>query len=523
MKYIEGNIIDVETGLIFPGTVEFDGRIREITPNDKAYSTYICPGFIDPHIHIESTMMTPSMFGASVAPHGTQAVVADPHEIANVLGIRGIEFMLEDARQAPIDIFLCAPSCVPATAFETSGATLGPSDIEQLMSDERFVALGEMMNYPGVVNGDIGCLEKIGVAKRLGKPVDGHCPGLRGSDLERYINAGISTDHECSTLEEAEEKAGLGMKIFIREGSSAKNLKALIGMKGAFSFCTDDRHVEDILSEGHMDHILSLAVEHGKDPVEAIRMVTLNPSLHYSIDGGAIKVAGPANLLVLEDLVSFRPKKVFHHGKMTCRDGKLMDPPVPRPTDIKVMNARKIRPSDLVVPIRKHVIGAMDGELLTEHLTDDGNREHQKIVVVDRHTGGHMSVAYLKGMDMDDCAIAQTIAHDSHNIISTGSGDELISKAVNSLIDMGGGIVACSSDGMVSIRLEVAGLMSGTDPSTLAARMGELKQFLRQHNASMESVVTTLSFMALLVIPHIKLSDLGLFDVDSFRLIENDY
>ncbi|HOP08638.1 MAG TPA: adenine deaminase [Candidatus Methanofastidiosa archaeon] len=527
MVLLEGNIIDAGSGDVFPGTVEFGERIVGITENSNSYDRFICPGYIDPHIHIESTMMPPSIFSSAVAPHGTSAVVADPHEIANVLGMEGIELMVQDSRSAIADIYFTAPSCVPATRFETAGAVITPSDIRELLLRGEFVALGEMMNYPGVVGGNEECMEKINVAKALGKPIDGHCPGLSGEALERYVAAGITTEHECTTLREAKEKADKGMRIFIREGSSAKNLKNLIGLKEAFALCSDDKHVDDILKYGHMDHLLSMAVAYGKDPIEAIKMVTHNPSLHYSLDSGRMQEGQLANLLVLDDIDRFMPAKVYFHGEPVCVSGKPLKRTIPATNRRDVMRAMEMSVRDLPVgeTSQGHIIGSIDGELITEHLVpeDVDGRDVQKLVVLSRYGVSAPSVALIHGMRMEDCALAQTIAHDSHNIIATGSEDGLIAKAVNRLITMGGGIVACSSDGTKEVPLEIAGLMSTMAPNETAKRLAELNAFLSAHGMKMNNAITTLSFMALLVIPHLKLSDKGLFDVDSFQFIENDY
>jgi len=526
MHIIEGNIIDVEKDMIYPGSIKFDEKIVEIRENGKKYDNYICPGYIDPHIHIESTMLTPSLFSNVVASHGTSAVVADPHEIANVLGMDGIDFMVEDSRSALIDVYFTAPSCVPATRFETAGAILGPPEIDELLKRNEFVALGEMMNYPGVVGGDPSCMEKILSARRAGKPIDGHCPGLSGRDLKRYVEAGISTEHECTSLQEAKEKMSAGMKILIREGSSAKNLKALIGLKDAFSFCTDDKHVGDLIELGHMDHILKMAVEHGKDPVDAIKMVTFNPAEHYSLASGRMRVGETANLLVLDRLDAFTPSKTYFHGELVSNNGELLRKAAPSKRSIGHMSARMIDIVDLEVQknYMDHIICAVDEDLVTGHLSKDdiGDELTQKIVVVDRHRGGGLSVALVAGLQMKDCAIAQSISHDSHNIVATGSHDVLIVKAVNRLIGLGGGIVACSPTESIDVPLEIAGLMSTRDPHAIAGQMENLRRFLSVHENKNEALVTTLSFMALLVIPHLKLSDMGLFDVDSFEFIGND-
>ncbi|MHC1598051.1 MAG: adenine deaminase [Candidatus Methanofastidiosia archaeon] len=522
MHIIEGNIIDVINGEIYPGIIHFNDKICRIVQNDKSYDKYIVPGYIDAHIHIESTMLPPSSFSWAVAPHGTVAVIADPHEIANVMGTSGVEYMVEDAKNALINIYFTAPSCVPATRFETSGATLNADSISKLMKRKEFVALGEMMNYPGVINGDAECLGKIACAKKNGKPVDGHCPGITGNMLRAYAGAGISTDHESTTLEEAMEKSSIGMKILVREGSSARNLEALAGLKDAFAFCTDDKHVFDLLSAGHMDAILAKAVSFGIDPLRALKMATFNPASHYTIEGGAIKENAPATMLVLKDLSSFMPERVYIRGNIVAKNGVALQMPKKRPRPLTRMSASPISTRDIKVRKKDalHIIGAHNSELLTDHLTiDSEGGKYQKIVVVDRYGGGHVAAGHIKGMDMKNCAIAQTIAHDSHNIIATGSSDELIVSAINEVIRLGGGIVACSPNERKIVPLDIAGLMSTKDPAVVSQEMEDLMIFIKNHNAKMQNIVTTLSFMALLVMPHLKISDMGLFDVDSFSFI----
>ncbi|MBN1785744.1 MAG: adenine deaminase, partial [Candidatus Methanofastidiosa archaeon] len=323
---------------------------------------------------------------------------------------------------------------------------------------------------------------------------------------------------------EAREKSRAGMRIFVREGSSAKNLKALIGLEDAFALCTDDKHADDLLRTGHMDHLLSMAVGEGKDPIDALRMATLNPARHYSLDGGSFEESRRANILVLDGLEDFLPRSVYFHGKEICRNGSLLARPKTLTRNMRVMNAKKIGPGHLnvVEKYRDHIIGAIDGELTTMHLHQGASMlaDAQKLAVIDRYEGKCLSCAYVKGFGLRGCAIAQTIAHDSHNIIATGSDDWLIVEAVNGLIDLGGGIVARSPSESIEIALDVSGLMSTMAPEDLGRKLGALDRFLSEHGAMMQNTVTTLSFMALLVIPHLKLSDKGLFDVDSFKFID---
>ena len=521
---IEGNIIDVARKDIYPGAVTFDTHIRSITETQGPYDTYLCPGYIDPHIHIESTMLPPSTFSAVVAPFGTTAVVADPHEIANVMGMEGIAYMMADARQAHIDIYFSAPSCVPATEFETSGARIGPKDVDLLMSMGEVVALGEMMNYPGVLAGDPDCIAKIAAAMRHGKPVDGHCPGLSGEGLRQYVAAGISTEHECTTIGEAREKAQAGMKVFIREGSSARNLTALIECEEAFAFCTDDRHVGDLLDHGHVNAILAAAVREGKDALDALRMSTLNPACHYGINAGAIEERRLANILVLKDLESFAPERTIWHGREVA--SRLAPPIAARPLKFpySMMRASVPSPEDLLIPEgwECHCIGARDGQLVTDHLEGRSDRGWQKLAVVDRYTGKHISACHIAGFGLTECALAQTIAHDSHNIVAVGSDDDRLIEAIRAVISMKGGIAASGAGGDIAIPLPIAGLMYDSGAQSLAAHLRELAYVLREHGCAMSNPVTTLSFMALPVIPSLKLTDRGLFDVDAFSFVPKE-
>ncbi|HHN81484.1 MAG TPA: adenine deaminase [Methanomicrobia archaeon] len=505
---------------MFQGCARFDSHIIEVEERPVRSDTLICPGYIDAHVHIESSMLPPRSFSRVVAPHGTAAVVADPHEIANVAGMDGIEFMVNDARSAPVDIFFAAPSCVPATPFETSGATITAKDCETLLARDEFVALGEMMNYPGVIRRDPDVMRKIATALKRGKPVDGHCPGLSGQDLSLYIAAGISTDHESTTAEEAREKVERGIRVFVREGSSARDLEALAGVDGAFAFCTDDAHVRDLRERGHMDAILSKAVGEGMDPLQALRMATSNPARHYDLPCGTLSPGARAHILVLRDINDFTPVEVYHGGKPCARCGAMITRSRHKDTPMRFMTARPIATRMLRPQAPRHVIGAAAGRIITDHLVDGGTNV-DKLVAVDRHTGTHLACCYISGLDMGDCAIAQTIAHDSHNIIAAGGNDGLLVRAVNRLVSLGGGIVACGRHGSEEVSLDIGGLMSSETPERLASRLEGLEHMLGRHGVDMERAVSTLSFMSLLVIPHLKLSDRGLFDVDAFAFIDD--
>lgn len=539
MKAFEGNIVDVVGGEIFPGVMEVEGeRISGIKRSTEGVAKdYILPGFVDAHIHIESSMLTPSRFAQAVVPRGTVAVVTDLHEIANVVGMEGIEFMRRDASLAPLKVYFTAPSCVPATPYETNGATIGPKEIDLLMGMDDVVALGEVMNYPGVLKDEQDVLAKIAIAKQKGKLVDGHSPGLRGASLKKYVEAGISTDHECTTLEEAEEKAGLGMKIMIREGSSAKNLEALAKFGGEGFLVSDDKHIEDILLNGHLDTTLAKAVKLGIDPIRTVRMVTLNPVKHYGLkEVGLLREGDPATFLIVDGLENFRAKEVWIAGKRVAVEG------VPlftiEPTGIvNSFSATQKKPEDFQVKagtrqVRARVMKVIEGSILTKAsavLLDvvDGivmprpEKDILKLASVARYVGGGMATAFVKGFGFKKGALASSIAHDSHNIIAVGSDDWNLAIAVNVVIMMRGGLAAVY-DGKVldAVSLPVGGLMSNEAPEAMAKRLKNLHRAVKAMGCKLSAPFMTLSFLSLLVIPELRLSDRGLFDVGEFKFVE---
>ncbi|MDI6806853.1 MAG: adenine deaminase [Candidatus Aenigmarchaeota archaeon] len=525
MKKLEGNIVDVIKNQVYSGVVHFNEKIVKIERNNRKYNNYIAPGFIDAHIHIESSMLTPSKFAEVVIPHGTVAVISDPHEIANVLGVKGIEFMIEDSKKVPLKIFFTCPSCVPATTFETSGAVISPKEVEMLMKRKEIVALGEMMNFPGVINEIPEVMKKIEIAKKYNKPIDGHAPLLTGKGLKKYIKAGISTDHECTLLEEAEEKQRLGMKVMIREGSSAKNMEKLIKLKNAFAFVCDDRDCVELMENGHVDSLLRKAVQLGKNSIEAIKMVTINPASHYDLPFGSLEVGKPTHLVVMDNLKNFQVKEVYIDGRLVAKDGKIKFKKVRKIKRMNKFNASLLTEEQLAVNIspgsKVKAIQAYDNQLLTDKLVLPANKfkEVQKLVVYNRYLKANPAVAFIKGFGLKDCAIAQTIAHDSHNIISVGSNDRLLVKAINSLIKLKGGIVVTTPSKTIQMKLEVAGLM-GIDQRKIYKKMKDMLALCRKHGCRMKNPFLTLSFMALLVIPHLKLSDKGLFDSDKFSFVE---
>lgn len=532
---LKGNLLNLFTEEICPAEVEIQGGlvkcIREV---DEEFKNYILPGFIDAHIHIESSMLTPSRFAEAVVPHGTTAVVADPHEIANVLGISGINYMMNDASTVPLRFFFTAPSCVPATPFETSGAVLGPEEIEELLQLDDVVALGEMMNFPGVVGEDPIVLEKIRLAHQHSKPVDGHAPLLSGADLCKYIGTGISTDHECSVLAEAMEKKRLGMKIMIREGSSAKNLEELWSVGGDF-LVSDDRHPEDLL-QGHLNQTLKKAIQLGVDPVEAIRMVTVNPATHYHLDTGSLSPGKKADLIVVDDLENFNVKKVLINGELVAREGKALFNVNPIMTE-NTFHLPTIKPSDFEINPRStgnttvRVIKVVEGQLLTEEseanlevvdgtLKADLEQDVLKIAVVERYGNNHIANGFVNGFGIDKGAIASSVAHDSHNIIVVGTSSEDMAVAVNTLRNNRGGLVAVRDDDIYSLKLPIAGLMSTMGAEEVSIQMNQLHEVVKDMGCKLVSPFMTMSFMALLVIPQLKISDQGLFDVGSFQFVD---
>lgn len=533
---LEGNLVDVLDGKIFPAVVRIDnGRIIEIEKTDGKFDCFLLPGFIDVHIHVESSMLTPSRFAELAAVHGTTSIVTDPHEIANVLGIEGIQFMIRDSKQSPLKMFFTAPSCVPATPFETSGAMLTSKEIEQLMQLPEIVALGEMMNFPGVVHGDKEVMKKIEVAKKFGKPVDGHCPGLSGEELKKYVSAGISTDHECVTMEEAEEKMRLGMKIMIREGSSAKNMDALISLaKNNSDNCflvSDDLHCDDLM-KGHINLLLRKAVSLGVNPLDAIRMVTLNPAGHYKLNSGLLRIGDAADITVVDNLEDFNVLETWIDGKLVAKNGKALFG-VKESEPVNFFELEKKEARDFEISTEKkdfvdvNVIEIVRDQIVTKKTTaalpvkdgkilPDLENDILKIAVVERYGKNNLAVGFVRGFNLKKGAIACSVAHDSHNVIAVGTGDEYIAKAVNTIREMRGGLVAVN-DEIVKLDLPVAGLMSSENAEKTDEKLEKLIESAK--NMCGFNPFTTLSFLALLVIPELKISDKGLFDVGKFSFI----
>jgi len=535
-----GNLVNVHTQKIYPAEITVkEGEIisiKELASNSKLKTqNYILPGFIDSHVHIESSMLVPSEFARLAVVHGTVATVSDPHEIANVCGMDGVEFMIENGKTVPFKFNFGAPSCVPATVFETAGAELNSGDVEKLLQRDDIKYLSEMMNFPGVLNDDPEVMKKIAAAHRLKKPVDGHAPGLRGEQAKAYISAGITTDHECFTKEEALDKLQNGMKIIIREGSAAKNFEALIMLlhdyPNQMMFCSDDKH-PDSLADGHINQLCARAVAKGIDVFKVLRAACVNPVLHYNLNVGLLKEGDPADFIIVNDLKNFEPRRTYINGEMVADNGKSLIKTKPSATINNFSCSKKITEDFAIIPKSQSIsaIEALDGQLITNKLnfsfssidrngTPDIEKDILKIVVVNRYKDAPVATAFIKNFNLKKGAIASSVAHDSHNIVGVGADDESICKAVNMIIAHKGGISCVQDDIEMMVPLPVAGLMSNEDGYKIAEQYSAIDKAAKNLGCTLSSPFMTLSFMALLVIPHLKLSDLGLFDGDSFSFV----
>ena len=536
MSTITGTIVDVWNQRLFRGALHLeDGRITAITPTEDADEGFLMPGFVDAHVHIESSMLVPSQFARLAVRHGTVATVSDPHEIANVLGVAGVEFMLRDAARVPLVVAFGAPSCVPATPFEQAGAVIGPEEVAAMLADPRIGYLSEMMNYPGVVHGSPDVMAKIQAAHAAGKPVDGHCPLLSGDDLRTYVGAGITTDHECTSEAEAREKLGLGMKIAIREGSAARNFDALIGIlpehAGQVMFCSDDKHPDDLLA-GHINRLVARAVGAGVDLWTTLRAACRTPVEHYGLDLGGLRVGDRADFIRVEDLSDFRVLETWISGDCVAAGGTERFG-VERAQAPNKFSRPAVRAGDFVLPAegpRVRVIQAIDGAIVSgarvrEARVEDGvavtdvRRDLLKIAVVNRYTPAPPAVGFIEGFGLQRGAIASSVAHDSHNIVVVGVDDQSIARAVDALADSGGGISAVSGTETRVLGLPVAGLMATANGEEVAAGYERLDAFAKSLGSTLQAPFMTLSFMALLVIPALKLGDRGLFDVERFDFV----
>jgi adenine deaminase len=537
---VKGQLVDILQKDIYPAIINIvSGRIHSVERlhgQSADNMPFILPGFIDSHVHIESSMLVPSEFARLAVVHGTVATISDPHEIANVCGMEGVEFMIKNGQRVPFKFHFGAPSCVPATVFETAGATLDASDVEQLLENPEVRYLSEMMNFPGVLNHDPEVMRKIEAARIRNKPVDGHAPGLRGEQAKQYIQAGISTDHECFTREEALDKLQHGMKIIIREGSAARNFEALIELLHDYPdhilFCSDDKH-PDSLVEGHVNQLCARAVAKGIDVFNVLRAACLNPVFHYNMSVGLLRGGDPADFIMVEDLTHFKVIKTYIDGELVAENGK-SNIPHHAVDAINNFQCSLKQKEDFEMPAGKGpqpVIEPMDGQLITNKVMleprTDGNmyvsdteRDILKIVVVNRYKDAPIAKAFITNTGLKEGALASTVAHDSHNIVAMGVDDESLCKAVNLLIRHKGGVSCVKNNLEMVLPLPVAGLMSVDDGYHVAQLYSLIDKAAKEAGCTLASPFMTLSFMALLVIPHLKLSDLGLFDGDKFEFVQ---
>ncbi|WP_435413339.1 adenine deaminase [Psychroserpens mesophilus] len=534
MQKLLGQIVDIQNKRIFKGVLTIEnGKIKSVEEKDHNVNNYILPGFVDAHIHIESSMLVPSEFARIAVNHGTVATVSDPHEIANVLGVEGVHFMIENGKQTPFKFNFGAPSCVPATSFESAGAIIDSDDIKMLMANPEIKYLAEMMNYPGVLFDDEDVRKKIAWAKHYDKPVDGHAPGVVGDDITKYIKAGISTDHECFTYEEGLEKLQKGMKVLIREGSAAKNFEALVDLLPEYfedmMFCSDDKHPDDLIIN-HINALCARAVAKGIDVFKVLQVACVNPVKHYNLDVGLLRVGDDADFIVVEDLKNFQVLQTYIHGELLSENG------VSKLKSIAFENLNNFNTSKKTIGDFRisseakqiRVIEALEGQLVTNELIEKATLQNGNLVsntktdilkmtVVNRYNDDKPAMAFIKNFGLKQGAIASSVGHDSHNIIAVGVSDEAICKAVNLIIENKGGICAVSSSEEKIVPLPVAGIMSDQDGVTIGKHYAELDDMAKQLGSTLHAPYMTLSFMALLVIPSLKLSDKGLFNGKDFK------
>jgi adenine deaminase len=536
---ISGNLVDVHTREIYSARISVvDGKIASIdrTPDTvDAAGGFIMPGFVDSHIHIESSMLLPCEFAKVAVKHGTVATVSDPHEIANVCGLDGVELMLRNASNTKFKFCFGAPACVPATVFETAGATLDAKETAKLLADPRIGYLSEMMDFPGVLNGDPEVIAKIKAAQELGKPVDGHAPGLRGDEAAKYVSAGITTDHECFTREEAIDKLKAGCKIAIREGSAARNFEALqilIDEHPEFCMlCSDDKHPDELLL-GHINQLAARAVAAERDLMNVLQVACVNPVNHYGLDVGLLRVGDPADFIVVDDLTGFNVTATYLDGEVVYKNGNSLLT-VPAPETVNQFSATPLAAEQLAIKAQSstiRVMEAIDGQLITNSLKrpcriEDGmaiagvENDILKIVVCNRYAAAEPSVAFVTGFGFKSGAIASSVAHDSHNVVAVGTNDDDLVAAINAVIAHQGGLSVSVNGTTDVLPLPVAGLMSTGSCEEVGEKYGMLNQQVEKLGTNLQAPYMTLSFMALLVIPSLKISDKGLFDVDKFDFV----
>lgn len=540
-RKISGNIVDVLNRRIFPGTVTIEeGKITGIDESTGAvHDAYLIPGFVDAHVHVESSMLVPSEFARLSVLHGTVATVSDPHEIGNVLGVAGVRYMIDNGRKVPFKFYFGAPSCVPATAFETAGAVISPADIRELFEKDGLKYLSEVMNYPGVLHRSREVMEKVFIAHELGRPVDGHAPGLRGDDAKKYVEAGISTDHECFSLDEALDKIKYGMKILIREGSAAKNYEALHPLLKSHPdmvmFCSDDKHPNDLVISQIDDHVRR-SIAYGYDLFDVLNAACVNPVKHYGLDVGQLRAGDHADMIVVNNLKDFKVQQTYINGQLVADCGKSLIQRVEAGivnnfnTSRKHVSDFELSTGDDSSPFIR-VIKALDGQLITEELHEPGksldaklisntDNDVLKMVVVERYGNSKPAIAFIRNFGLQKGAIASCVAHDSHNIIAVGVSDEDICNAVNGIIDYRGGISVAVNGGVEILPLPVAGIMTNEDGNVTAEKYTKLDAMAKKLGTALHAPFMTLSFMALLVIPQLKLSDKGLFDGSKFEFVD---
>ncbi|WP_242916278.1 adenine deaminase [Pontibacter liquoris] len=534
---LSGRIIDLHQQAIYEGTVHVsNGRISKIVREPASSQKYILPGFVDAHVHVESAMLVPSEFARLAVPHGTVATVSDPHEIGNVLGLKGVEYMVENGKKVPFKFYFGAPSCVPATPFETAGAEITAADIETLFQRDEIKYLAEMMNWPGVLNRDPVVMEKIALAHKYGKAVDGHAPGLMGEQARLYASAGISTDHECFTAEEALDKLAAGMQILIREGSAAKNFEALIPLLPEhypyMMFCSDDKHPDNLV-EGHINLLVKRALAKGNNLFHVLQAACVNPVEHYKLEVGLLRAGDPADFILVDNLEDFNVAATYINGQLVAEQGKTKIAFTPS-AEINNFNTKPKAPEQFAVAAdnatRLRVIEAFDGQLITKELevapkiengfiVPDVAQDVLKLTVVNRYENAAPAVAFIKHVGLRRGAIASSVGHDSHNIIAVGVDDESIARAVNLIIEAQGGVAAVDGAHEQLLSLPVAGIMSNEDGYKVAERYSAIDRMSKEMGSTLASPFMTLSFMALLVIPSLKLSDKGLFNGDTFEFV----
>ncbi len=533
---ITGNIVDLHNRRIFGGSVEIkNGKIIKISEDGKSYSDYIMPGFIDAHIHIESSMLIPSEFARLAVVHGTVATVSDPHEIANVMGMKGIEYMIENGKSVSFKFYFGAPSCVPATTFETAGAEITAEEIEILFRDYDLHYMSEMMNFPGVLFSDPVVMEKLSIAKKYGKPVDGHAPGLRGNDAKKYASAGITTDHECFSFDEAKEKISYGMKILIREGSAAKNFEELSPLikeyKNMLMLCSDDKHPDDLVL-GHINATVKRCINLGYDLFDVLQIACLNPVNHYSLDVGLLREGDSADFIIVDNIKDFNAKKTYINGNIVAENGKtLIQTTNLEPVNNFKTSLKKVEDFEVSYNGGKiRIIEAIEGQLITNEfisapktengkIVSDADNDILKITVINRYEDIKPAVAFIKNFGLKKGAIASCVGHDSHNIIAVGVDDESLCRAVNEVIKYKGGISVVDGERVSVLPLPVAGIMSDEDGYKVAEKYSEINKLPAKLGCTLHSPFMTLSFMALLVIPSLKLSDKGLFNGNKFEFV----